>query len=70
MGIGKRYLEQRRAGPWRYTESGVGPAAVAVQASYEDGQFIRLTSPEDQAKGGLVLDVSMWKFEVRACFVA
>ena len=35
QGIGKKYLDERWAGPWRYIESGCGPAEFAVSVKYE-----------------------------------
>ena len=56
-GIGRKYPEERRAGSWRYTESGCGPAEAAIRVRFEDGQYIKL------ADADLVLDVAYWKME-------
>ena len=58
QGIGKKYLEERRAGPWRYIESGCGPTDVAVSVKYEDGAFIKLANDD------LVFDVAFWNMSV------
>ncbi len=58
QGIGKKYLEERRAGPWRYILSGCGPADVAVSVKYEDGAFIKLANDD------LVFDVAFWNMRL------
>ena len=57
FGIGRMYKEERRAGPWRYTESALVPAKHAVTVNYEDGKFVKLKDAD------LVFDVSYWKME-------
>ena len=54
-GLGRMYIDERRHGPWRYIESGVG--TEGDKASLVDGKFIKL---ED---ANLVLDVTNWKME-------
>lgn len=57
-GVGRKYAEERRAGPWRYTESAcVDDVARAVSVRFEDGAFLVLQDAD------LVLDVTHWKFE-------
>ena len=52
-GIGKKYLEERRAGPWRYIESDECSEQAAVSVKFEDGAFLKLASDD------LVLDVAV-----------
>jgi len=55
-GIVLEYPETRQAGPWAYTEIGLGPVKDAISVSY-DGEFV-------MRDDGRVLDVSMWSYEV------
>ena len=55
MGVGRRYGEERRVGPWRYTEAGIH--ADPVRARMVDGKFLMLEDAD------LVADVSHWKME-------
>lgn len=55
-GIVLEYPETRHAGPWQYTEIGVGRAEDAIRVSY-DGEFV-------VCDDGRVLDVSNWSYEV------
>ena len=57
-GIGRKYPEERMAGPWRYTESGCGPAEFAVRVHFEDDAFLVLTDAD------LCLDVAFWNMEI------
>ena len=55
LGIGKKYTNENRHGPWRYIESGMGAAESAVSVRYEDGAYIKLATDD------LVFDVSsLW----------
>ena len=50
-------INQNKAGPWRYIESGCVPPEAAVTARLEDGKFVKLTDRD------LVLDVAHWKMK-------
>ena len=56
FGIIKQYPEERRAGPWRYTESSTGREGI-LNVRYEDGNYLKLTASD------LVFDVSFWRME-------
>ena len=43
-GIGKKYLQEQRHGPWRYIESAGCSQHEAISVRYEDGKFIKLTN--------------------------
>ena len=51
------YDEERRAGPWRYTESQSCDEKDAVKFRFEDDKFLKLG---DEYCNDMVLDVSFW----------
>lgn len=57
-----RYKEVREAGPWRYTELGVGTGSGPgeIVSGIFDGQYI---SRVDDVHGEMVFDVIHWKYE-------
>jgi hypothetical protein len=58
LGIGKQYAEERRAGPWRYTEATAACAqAQAITVQWVDQKFLMLCDAD------LCFDVSHWKME-------
>ena len=56
FGVGFKYSEERRAGPWRYIESELVAATDAVHAEW-DGDFVMISGHD------LCLDVAFWKME-------
>jgi len=57
LAIAKRYTDERRAGEWRYIESGVAKAPHAIRAVLTHDGFIELPGEN------LVLDIAFWKFD-------
>merc|ERR1712100_707396 len=56
FGVGFKYSEERRFGPWRYIESELVAATDAVHAKW-DGDFVMISGRD------LCLDVAHWKME-------
>merc|ERR1712100_912957 len=56
FGVGFKYSEERRFGPWRYIESELVAATDAVHAEW-DGDFVMISGHD------LCLDVAFWKME-------
>uniref|UniRef100_A0A7S2VWJ4 Uncharacterized protein n=1 Tax=Triparma pacifica TaxID=91992 RepID=A0A7S2VWJ4_9STRA len=56
MGVARAYNEEKRFGPWRFTESCISSSSP-IRVSYVDSNFIML------ADADLVFDVSFWKME-------
>jgi len=56
MGVSRMYNEEKRFGPWRYTESCVS-SNTPISVSYTSNNYIKL------ADADLVFDVSFWKME-------
>lgn len=54
MGIGTKFLNERRVGPWRYIESDGCFAASSIRVRYEDQNYIKLADRD------LVFDVAFW----------
>ena len=46
IGIGRKYSNENRAGPWRYTESTAVAAAEAISVKLEDGAFLMLVDAD------------------------
>ena len=57
LAIAKRYSDERRAGEWRYIESGVAKAPHAISAVLTHDGFIELPGED------LVFDIAFWKFD-------
>ena len=57
LAIAKRYSDERRAGEWRYIESGVAKAPHAIRAVLTRDGFIELPGED------LVFDIAFWKFD-------
>ena len=56
-GIGKKYTDERRAGPWRYIESQSCDEQDAVKIRFEDDKYIKLS---DDDCNDMVFDVAHW----------
>mmetsp|Transcript_14998 Transcript_14998/g.19458 ORF Transcript_14998/g.19458 Transcript_14998/m.19458 type:complete len:319 (-) Transcript_14998:271-1227(-) len=56
-GIGKKYGNENRSGPWRYTESAFGPADNAITVQLVQNEYLKLVDCD------LTFDVSFWKYE-------
>ena len=57
LAIAKRYSDERRAGEWRYIESGVAKAPHAIRAVLTRDGFVELPGED------LVFDIAFWNFE-------
>ena len=57
MGVGTKFLDEKRIGPWRYIESDGCFSASSMRVRYEDQNYIKLADRD------LVFDVAFWNMQ-------